>query len=1075
MTYAKSQMRYVCLVRVCIVWMMAVVLGWATFQAHAQSGQATLNGQVVDTQNAAISAASVTIISTTTAVQRQTTTNKDGSFTFEALQPGSYSLHVEHPGFAATDATDLTLHTADSLAVVVKLKVGSVNQAVTVSAVSLTNDNPAVSMTVDREFVENMPLNGRSFQDLIQLAPGAVSSEGYYSINGQRMDSNNYTVDGVSANLGGVENSESEVEISAGAYMAGAVPAQTVLGTTQSLAALDSLQEFTIQTSGYTAEYGRSPGGQVQFTTRSGTNTIHGSAFEYLRNTIFDANSYNNDYDHIAKTAEHQNDFGGTVGGPVIIPKLYNGRDKSFYFLSYEGLRLLLPEHETEYVPTQGFRNAASPYIQPFLNADPLPNGADNSDGCTVNGEKGGPACDALFNYAYSYPSNIDNYSARIDQSFGGRFHAFVRYADTPSYVQTGAEQITTNRANVHSWTAGLTTVISSRLLDDLRFNYSRDGEQGNSGLKSVGGSIPYPKSMLIPSAYDGPYADVGTEISLAGTSLSAEHGYSGTASAQHQHQLIDNLSWTRGRHSVKFGVDWRHLTPEYTDNPYQLVASVTSLADIQNGYATSLVIEANAPGLPIFDNLSLYAQDHWKINPKLTVDYGLRWDFNPPPGPSNGHYPVTLTSNNLATATLTNDGTQPYKTNYHSFGPRFGFAWNALPSQSHSVTVRGGVGIFFDTAQQVIGAAYTNVYPFGATRPTQSQVLFPLSDAALAPPSLNIPVVPPYPSIEALSSPDLTAPYTEQWNLSVDYALNPKNTLTASYVGNNGRKLLFTGYYGEVPGNQNFTSIRLTSNAAQSSYNALQIQDVGRLTNGLSLVGSFTWAHALDNASSDFSSYSPIYGNSNYDLRRVLNLALNYQTPTVSWSHWMESVTHGWMLANRFAAQSGDPLSITQATVVLPDGTEVQYTPDLVPGVPMYLHGRTADVSGAPVPGGWRLNRAAFACTTNGATSGACPGTPTRQGTLGRNYVREPAFWAWNTALQRSFPIYEHLHADFRVDAFNILNHPNLIEIQTSLSASTFGLNQGNVGTIGAGGTASSPYAMGAARSLQFSLHLQF
>jgi hypothetical protein len=1047
------------------------LLGEAAPPARAQTNYATLNGQVVDAQNAVIPDAAVTIISTTTAVQRQTASNKDGSFTFPSLQPGTYSLRAEHEGFASMDVTDLTLHTADNLAVVVKLKVGSVKQTVTVSG-ETTNDSPAISMTVTREFIENMPLNGRSFQDLIQLAPGTVSSQnGYYSINGQRTDSNNYTVDGVSANLGGYNNNAS-LGSNSGAGLSGSSPSQTILGTTQSLASVDSLQEFTIQTSGYAAEYGRNPGGQVQFTTRSGGNEIHGTLFEYFRNTIFDANSYENNYYGDPKTAEHQNDFGGTTGGPVIIPKLYNGKNKTFYFFSYEGLRLLLPAFESEYVPTQAFRNWASPNVQPFLNAAPLPsaNSPGNHDGCTVPDPTTGQptACDALFSYGYSYPSRLNNIGMRVDHNLGKRLHAFVRYADTPSSEIEGAQQVETYAINTHTWTAGLAANITSNLLDDLRFNYSRDGEEWVNSLRSVGGSVPWARNLLIPAAYDTIYAAGLPLIEVRGTSLRVTDNVSGHGTVQHQYQLIDSLTWTRGQHSLKFGGDWRRLTPTWTSEPYSSEAELVSLPAIQEGYASDVYISVEAPGQPVLDNLSLYAQDHWRISPRLSIDYGLRWEFNPPPGPSNGLYPATLTSNNLATAQLAPLGTPPFKTNYHSFAPRFGFAWNAIPSRSHPLTVRGGFGIFFDAGQSAAANAYTGNYPFTVTGPTQTAVPLPLSSAALAPPSLNAPLTPPYPYLP-LTDPGLTLPYTEQWNLSIDEMVNAKNTLTASYVGNSGRKLLFAQLYDSVSANPNFTQLLFTNNGSQSSYNALQIQDTGRIASGLDLVASFTLAHALDNASNDDSNYSPIYGNSDYDVRRVFNLALNYQTSTVGGSHWMQAVTHSWLLANRFSTQSGYPVTnIVQSYLDLPNGSEAEYVPDLVPGVPIYLHGRAADVDGEPVPGNWRLNPVAFAAVPTDAD-----GNPIRQGTLGRNYVRNPSFWTLNTALQRSFPIYERLRLNFRAEAFNVFNHPNLSNPDSTLSDTTFGeLVGGSAATIGSG---NALYAMGSARSLQFSLHLQF
>lgn len=1044
-------------------------------RAFSQEANARISGLITDPSKAVITGANVVAVNVDTGVCFPTKTNGSGVYVLPGLPIGNYRVEVEHTGFKSIVAPGVVLHTQDALEMNFEMAIGSASESVTVNG-AVTNDSPAVSMTVTREFIENMPLNGGSFQDLIQLAPGTVSSDGYYSINGQRTDSNNYTVDGVSANLGGLNNFAGS---NTGAGLSGSAPAQTALGTTQSLASIDSLEEFTIQTSSYAAEYGRTPGGQVQLTTRSGTNEIHGTAFEYLRNTAFDANSFYNNYYGNPQTAEHQNDFGGTIGGPVIVPRLYDGRNRTFFFVSYEGLRLLLPSSESEYVPTQAFRSWVSPNALPYVNAAPLPspNSPGNEDGCTVPDPTTGTptACDALFDYGYSYPSRLNSTSVRIDETFGAAIHAFIRYADTPSSMAQGAEVVSTNKTNTHGVTAGLTATITRNLLDDVRFNYSYDEEGSTYSQRSIGASTPLPRDLVIPTEYDSPTAQTSTTVYVPNTSLEVQSHYGGLITTQHQYQLVDNLSWTKQAHAYKFGVDWRRLTPTVS-GAYLSTIDLQSLADLQQGSATSIQVVAEAPGQPVFDNLSLYAQDRWKITPRLSIDYGIRWELNPPPGPSNGHYPAVLSSNNLTSATLAPNGTPPYKTSYHHFAPRFGFAWNAIPSQRYALTLRGGFGIFHDTGQTLIGNAYTNTYPFVASGPVLSEVPLPLSDTALAPPSLNIPIVPPYPYLNgAVSSPDLTLPYTEQWNLSADEALSAKNTLTVSYVGNNGRKLLFTQAYLGVPGNPAFpNSLQVTSNAAHSSYNALQVQDTGRIARGLDLVASFTFAHGLDNASADNSNYGPQWGNSNNDIRRALNLAFNYHTAEGGSKGWIGALTHDWLLSNRFSAQSGYPINVYQAAFsLLPNEGFTQYYPDLVPGVPIYLHGRAADANGNPVPASWRINRFAFACTTTGATSGACTGTPTRQGTLGRNYLRAPSFWSLNTALQRSFPIHERLHLNFRAEAFNIFNHPNLDSPDSTLSSSTFGqMVFGEITTIG---SSNSLYSMGAARSLQLSLKLQF
>jgi hypothetical protein len=1052
---------------------LMLLASYATAHLWAQGSSATINGLVTDPKGRVVPGADVQAVNIGTNVVYPTKTNDTGIYSLPNLPPGPYRIVVRKDGFKEVNMMDLDLHTQDVLEQNFALELGSVSESVTVNG-STTNDSPAVSMTVDREFVENMPLNGQSFQDLIQLAPGAVSSQfGDYSIDGQRTDSNIFTVDGVSANLGGANN-----EAGGSALIGGDAPLRTELGTTQSLVSIDALQEFTIQTSGYTAEFGRSPGGQVQLTTRSGSNDLHGSLFDYFRNTVMDANSYSNDFNSKPKTAEHQNDFGGTIGGPLRVPRLYNGKDKTFYFFSYEGLRLLLPNSETEYVPTQAFRNAANSNVQPFLDVAPLPNTSTAGDACTVSGStintsgSAGPSsipCDEEFYYGYSYPSELDSVSLRVDHNLSSRFRLFLRYADTPSSEVLGAESFQNLAINTHNWTAGLTTDVTSTITDDLRINYTRDGEENISSQRTIGGSDPLQRNLVIPPALDSTDALALSIILVPGTSLETVGLYNGETTVQRQYQLIDSMTWVSGKHSLKFGIDWRRLAPTFANATYGDILELISVAAIQQGYANFVEISAAGAGEPVFHNFSAYAQDHWNLSSRFSIDYGLRWEFNPPPGPANGVYPAVLSSSNLATATLSPLGTRPYRTYYDKFAPRFGFAWNALSSQKHPLTIRAGIGIFYDTGQNYIGNEYSSSYPFTVDTLYSGSTALPLSSTELTPPSFISTLMSPYP-FSSYSSPSLTMPYTEQWTLSLDQSLNAKNTLTASYVGNNGRKLLFSQEFVAAPsGNQNFPSgLVFTSNASQSSYNALQIQDVGRIASGLNIVGSFTYAHALDNASTESSNYAPIWGNSDNDLRRVLNLALNYQSRAIGGNPWLRTAVGGWLLANRFSTQSGYPLNIIQSTTALPGGEEIQYSPNLIPGVPIYLHGSAATGSAH----GWKLNRAAFGCTTTGATSGACTGTPTQEGTLGRNYVRNPSFWALNTSVQRIFPIYEQLHLNFRVDAFNILNHPNLTGPNTSLSSPTFGDLTTGLNTIGA---PNSLYAMGAARSLQLSLKLQF
>src|SRR6202453_1751330 len=404
-----------------------VLLFFIAGPAPAQS-TAAINGLVQDTSDALIPDAKVKLINTATGTESNSTTNKRGSFVLPSVMPGHYTLQIEREGFDTTQLTGITLNVGDNRSVVIRMKVGSQNETVTVdgSGLTINTTDASVSTVIDRKFVENIPLNGRSFQDLISMTPGVltqspqstlevVGTGGDFSVNGQRTQSNYYTVDGVTANIssgngGGI----------GGAATGGTIGGSTALGTTQTLISVDALQEFKVQSSSYSAEYGRSPGGQFSFLTRSGTDFFHGSAFDYLRNSFFDANDWFNRHYGEPAPALHQNDFGGAVEGPVWIPGLYNGKERTFFFASYEGLRLTQPTAAAiQYVPDLFMRQQATRAMQPILNAFPVPNGLDY--GTATN-----PSL-AQFIASYSLPSSIDSTSIRLDHAFAPKLSLFFR------------------------------------------------------------------------------------------------------------------------------------------------------------------------------------------------------------------------------------------------------------------------------------------------------------------------------------------------------------------------------------------------------------------------------------------------------------------------------------------------------------------------------------------------------------------------------------------------------------------------------------------------------------------------
>ncbi len=347
-----------------------LLLVFSSSGLRAQSTNGSLSGRIADPSKAVIADAKIAAISVSSNFRYEATTSASGEYYLASLPPGSYRLEIEKSGFKKLIKPDVVLHVQDALGIDFEMTVGEVSETVTATADVLPVDtrSATVSTVVDRAFVEDIPLNGRSFQTLILLTPGvvvtstALNDQGQFSVNGQRRDANYFTVDGVSANFG--VTGFFPLLQSGG----GALPALTAWGGTNSLVSVDALQEFRIQTSSFAPEFGRTPGGQVSIVTRSGTNAFHGTLFEYFRNDLLDAKDWLANFNHLRKPAERQNDFGGVVGGPVF-------KDKTFFFFSYEGLRLRQPVTQTTAVPDAASRQLAPADMQPFLNAYPVANG----------------------------------------------------------------------------------------------------------------------------------------------------------------------------------------------------------------------------------------------------------------------------------------------------------------------------------------------------------------------------------------------------------------------------------------------------------------------------------------------------------------------------------------------------------------------------------------------------------------------------------------------------------------------------------------------------------------------------
>lgn len=1018
--------------------------------ALSQTETATISGRVTDPSGAAISGADVQVQNVLTGQGVATKTNSSGLYVASGLQPGMYRVIVSNPGFKQIVKPDVVLNVQDNASINFGMTVGSVSETMTIDAgAPLVNTQDAsVGTVIDRGLVENMPLNGRTFQSLIALAPGVTltpGNEGQFSINGQRAGSNYVTVDGVSANTGS-DPAQNSI---------GTQPGLTANGGTNSLASVEALQEFRVQTSNYAPEYGRAPGGQISIVTRSGTNQFHGTAFEYFRNDALDAPDWFVNHAGERKPAERQNDFGGVFGGPIVIPSLYDGRNHSFFFFSYEGLRLVQPQATTFDVPSMSTRQGASTLVQPYLAAMPVPNGPEFTD---ANGQ---PIGWAPYAAAFSSRFDFNSTSLRLDHQTGS-VRLFARYNYAPSFgVNRTALVSSINRttANNQTLTLGATAMLSSTTVSEFRLNYSTEAADVTATQDPLGGASKLASSMLCapPLATSTGLCEVNFNFNGLFQSVGDGRLY---GTKQKQFNVVGSLERVIGTHGVKIGADVRRLLPTANHSNWSQ-ANFNSLSSTQSGILDDLQLFHYSPvGLGI-TQVSLYAQDSWQL-PRLTITYGLRWDYNPSPTVTsavNGLRFVVPVGNTPSGLAVGAPGTPLYAVGSGKFAPRVGVAYSLRQNTHSAMVLRGGLGLFIDTPGPSVGQVSTyQQYPFVALDDVPS-VPLPLaanSNVQLPPlPVTNQPPYPPFQSFIAYES-GFTMPYTVAWNVALEQALTENQSLTITYIGNQGRRLVsFNAYLSPSTSFQDQVVV-LYGNRAASTYNGLQAQFQRRLKHGLQAQASYTWAHAIDDAS-DFLSLGLLHGNADVDIRHTLSGAVSYSTP-----HELTIPAGGifrdWAIDSLVNFRSATPVTPTDGSLFLPNGSITVLYPNVVPGVAPLVYG-------SQYPGGKAINTAAFVAPAPGS-----------QGDSPRNSLRGFGLSQIDMALRRDFPLHEHVHLQFRVEAFNVFNHPNFylggsVPVAQGVSTSTLATA---LGTGGIGGL-NPLYSIGGPRSLQISLKLKF
>ncbi len=1091
-------------IRIGITLLFVVALSGSRANLAAQSFRGTIRGAVSDSSGAVIPGAKVTARNLGTSETREVTSQGDGEYVFLELPAGEYEVSAIAPGFQEIRQRAIVGVGAET---VVDLQIGKVaasheSAIVVESAPLVETGNTTLSQIVDRTLVQELPLNGRDFGKLVALTPGvtvegsgvAGSEKGFgqFNINGNRDRSNNYNLDGTDNNDPFFNNS--------------ALNQVGITGAPATLLPLDAIQEFNLQ-SQFGAEYGRNTGSVVNIITRSGTNLLHGSLYEYNRNSAFDARNYFNtrfqeDGTPNPQSPFNNNNFGGSLGGPIL-------RDRLFYFFAYEGQRervgsdfdLTVPSTaEILEAQTIAVNNPYSPV--PAVNSalikitDLFPTSDTNQLAYSVRDKNDSNNLIGKVDFKIN-----DNNSISARYAFGQSDQAFP-LGSLGGYGSgsrlASFEQISPTRVQVVS--VNWLTSFSSSKVNEVRFGYSRFRTSFNSADATSGNANyvdPTALGLDMGTNHVGlPEIDFNGDLeNLGATSYSVPRGRTSET-----FQALDNFTIIHGHHTIKFGGEYhRYDVQSFNDNLerglldvntcYYISSTscpalssdpiVNELANFYIGNIYGIADMGNTQRFTFNNNLGFFGQDEFRLRPNLTVTAGLRWEYIGPLGEKHNLLSNFDSSGNLVQV---GSSTLPtlFKRDLNNFGPRLGISWNPRAN----TVVRAAYGIYYDyTPQNNLIANYTTSAGV-ATNPVPALANSPYFVGGMDFNSgawngtASGPVFTPtvYPQSIFVTDPNLRTPYVQNWNLNIQQQFSTRGAFEIGYVGSKGTRLsrLYDANQGRDPGFNDpaypqYAAVDVFSDSANSTYNGLQTTVRLQEFHGFSGFSTYTFSKSLDGASDginfnfanaafpqDSTDPKAEKGPSTFDTRHRWTTALNYAVPTAHFLPHM--IGADWQMNSIVTVQSGRPINIITSN----PGVNSNYVqrPDLVPGVNPILPNWT--------PATGYLNPAAFA---NPAITAADPNG--YFGDLGRDQIYGPGFWNYDFSLTKNFPIRERLHLQFRSEFFNIFNHPNfaLPSNVVTVGAPTAGLitqtpdvAQGNPG-LGGGGP----------RVMQFGLRLQF